>query len=90
MTDKNDKIPEKTELPFTHEVVLTVRSNEDDPDCSFRVEWKPDISGEEYKAMGYQPTSHIFAEQWLLPMLERAYMSNVHPELLEPIEGKPN
>lgn len=86
MTSASDK----KERPFTHEVVLRVRSNGADPECTFSVEWIPDLSGADYKELGYQPLSHVFAENWILPMLEAAYMHNVHPDLLEPPTGKAN
>lgn len=78
------------EAAFTHEVVMTLRSNNDDTGVSVEIAWNPELTGADYKALGYQPPVHKFVERVILPALEQAYMENNHPELFEAPKGKAN
>lgn len=73
----------ESKLPFTHEATLVFRSNNDDTGVQVEMNWSPLLTGEDYKALGYQPASHTFIERWVLPMLEEAFMHTNHPELME-------
>lgn len=75
-------------LPYTHEVVMRIRSDGKEGDSIVEIEWNPDLSGEGYKELGYQPPCHKFVERYVLPMLEEAFMHENHPSLME--RGKPN
>lgn len=74
--------------PYTHEVVMRIRSVGAAGNTEVMVEWNPDLSGDGYKELGYQPPCHKFVERYILPMLEEAFMQENHPSLME--KGKPN
>ena len=78
-----------SDAPFTHEVVMTMRSNNNESGVSLEIKWNPELTGADYKALGYQPASHRFVEKAILPALEQVYMESTHPELMEP-QVRPN
>lgn len=78
MTDRDDELPK-----FTHKVTMTLMSNEDDTDVGVEIKWDPQMTGADYKALGYQPACHRFIEVYVLPMLEEAFMAHEFPELMQ-------
>ena len=68
----------------THKVVVTIGSIEDGEDVAVQIKFDPEITGEQYEALGYQPSSHKFLERFVLPMLEQIYTQSNFPELFDP------
>ena len=68
----------------THKVVVTIGSTDDSEDVGVQIKLDPEIAGQEYEALGYQPASHKFLEMFVLPMLENIYMKSTFPELFDP------
>lgn len=68
----------------THKVVVTIGSTDDSEDVGVQIKLDPEMTGQEYEALGYQPASHKFLEMFVLPMLENIYMQSNFPELFDP------
>ena len=67
----------------THKVVVTIGSFGDKEDVGVQISLDPEVKGEDYKTLGYQPASHMFLEKILLPFLEQVYMQGNFPELFD-------
>jgi len=67
----------------THKVIVTIGSINDAEDVGVQVSFDPEMTGEEYQKLGYQPASHQFLEQFILPLLENIYMRTTFPELYD-------
>lgn len=68
---------------YTHKVVVTIGSTNDVEDVGVQIKLDPEITGEDYQALGYQPASHKFLEAFILPLLENVYMRTNFPELFD-------
>ncbi len=72
----------------THEAVLTIKSTGQGDVVQVTLEFKPNLTGDDLVAMGYQPAAHMFVENWVLPMLEASATQGMHPEMgQEPTGG---
>lgn len=67
----------------THKVIVTIGSMNASEDVGVQIKIDPEMSGEDYEALGYQPASHKFLEMFVLPMLENIYMKSNFPELFD-------
>jgi len=69
-----------TEPTFTHRAVVTLSSNGIDDDVAIKIQWEPDLEGQDITKLGYLPASYQFVQKWVLPMLEDAFMEATHGE----------
>ena len=67
----------------THKVIITLGSTNDVEDVGVEIKLDPVMQGADYTELGYQPASHKFLEQFILPMLENIYLRSTFPELFE-------
>ena len=76
-----------TEPTYTHKATVTITSDGINDDVAISIKWDPDLEGANISQLGYLPSSYQFVQQYVLPMLEDAWMAS--PEVLaEP--GKRN
>lgn len=94
MTELNNKHPEEPqedELEYTHKVTLTMYSNGNDPnEMWLTMEWEPDLNGKEIEALGYIPPSFDFAQDYILPALEKAESDEWEKEKLTAMPSPSN
>ena len=57
----------------THKAILSIYSNEGDPDVWIRIDWDPSMTGEDIERLGYMPSAFKFVHQYVVPMLDSAY-----------------
>lgn len=50
---------------ITHQVVITISSNKEDPNVSMEVKWNPLLGDDEIQEQGYVPASYKLAEHFL-------------------------
>lgn len=67
----------------THKVVVTIGSMNDAEDVGVQIQLSPEMTGEDYESLGYQPASHMFLDKFILPLLETIYMKSNFPELFD-------
>lgn len=67
----------------THKVVITLGSIDSSEDVGVQIKLDPEMTGEDYAALGFQPASHKFLEVFFLPMLENIYLKSNFPELFD-------
>lgn len=67
----------------THKVVITIGSEGDSEAVGVEIRFQPEMSGEDYLSLGYQPAAHEFIERFIMPMLENVYMKSEFPELFQ-------
>lgn len=67
----------------THKVIVTIGSTDSSEDVGVQVKLDPEITGEDYQRLGFQPASHQFLEKFILPLLEHIYMKANFPELFD-------
>lgn len=67
----------------THKVVITIGSVDASEDVGVQISLDPEIEGQDYEAMGFQPASHQFLHKFVLPLLENIYMRSEFPELFD-------
>lgn len=77
------------ELDHTHKAVLTVYSNGPAKMVSIKIHWEPEMDGNEIVRLGYLPASYEFIQDYVLPIIEKAYMDwEVKPLLDLPSPSK--
>lgn len=91
MTSGLSIMTEEAERPYTHRVTMTLSSNERDDGVNVHIKWDPDIDGKGIEEIGYLPASYQFLQQYILPVLEDAYLESNFGYLLDtPAEGQGN
>lgn len=71
------------EPAFTHKATVTFTSDGINDDVAIKIEWSPDLDGQDITKIGYLPASYQFVQQYVLPMIEDAFMEGT--EQVQPI-----
>lgn len=69
------------EFKPTHKYVVTISSQDDNPEVVVHSKWSPDTNVDGIKELGYVPECYNFVMKYLLPALEQAYEDSEYADL---------